>query len=377
MQASHQTKLIPTVASWTVRARGFTLVELLVVIAVIGALVALLLPAVQSAREAARRIQCQNHQRQIGLAIANYESAVGKLPPSGLVESQTQIYRDFTGEKIYPVFVGTSGRMLSWVVTVLPYLEEASLADLFDTERSVLDQPGDPQAKYISVLGCPSDSAANRTFVEQTTDGREKVFAKGNYAAYASPFHLDLQMQYPGALVMGGQRVSRITDGLSKTIVTAEIRTLDNKRDERGAWALSWNAASLLAFDMHHYRNSSLISDTFRRYQMSLATAYQAQTPNHIGPNADTLIECGDEGLVDAQLAGMPCIQHVWEPGIFGYTSAAPRSLHPGGVYVGYLDGHIAFITDDIDPAVMAMEIGIHDQLVQPPAYEETAAASP
>src|SRR6478672_4686465 len=125
--------------------RGFTLVELMVVMAIIGILISLLLPSVQGAREAARRIECRNNLKQLGLAINNYENANKRYPPAGLVGPRTQ---DFLEGPFYP----RSGQMISWVVLVLPFMEEQSLYRQFDLHHSVLDQPGEPQAKHIKPL---------------------------------------------------------------------------------------------------------------------------------------------------------------------------------------------------------------------------------
>ena len=105
-------------ASFAPRARrGFTLVELLVVIAIIGILVALLLPAVQAAREAARRTQCTNNLKQLGLAVHNYENTNKELPPGGLTP---------TG--------GSYGH--SWWVRILPYIEQGNVYDKFDQRKA-------------------------------------------------------------------------------------------------------------------------------------------------------------------------------------------------------------------------------------------------
>src|SRR6187401_3327880 len=116
---------------------GFTLVELLVVIAIIGILIALLLPAIQQAREAARRMQCANHLKQIALAAHGYTDIHGQLPPSGIVAAKTQIY----GSHVYPVFDQQSGKMFSWAMLLLPFVEETNLYNQFDQSRTVLDQP--------------------------------------------------------------------------------------------------------------------------------------------------------------------------------------------------------------------------------------------
>ncbi len=116
------------------RKRGFTLVELLVVIAIIGILVALLLPAVQSARESARRLQCMNHTRQMGLACLNYESSNRKWPAGG----------------IYPwPEIEDTPEGLSWAYQVLPFMEENAIHGLSDTERLESVAP-------ITMYYCPS-----------------------------------------------------------------------------------------------------------------------------------------------------------------------------------------------------------------------------
>jgi prepilin-type N-terminal cleavage/methylation domain-containing protein/prepilin-type processing-associated H-X9-DG protein len=341
--------------------RAFSLVELLIVVAIVGILIALLLPAIQAAREAARRTHCTNNLKQIALATLNYTEAHGELPPSGIVEAKTL----FLGSREYPVFDQKSGNMFSWAVLILTHLEESNLYSQFDLTRSILDQPNEPQAQQLEILMCPSDSARGRFYADEVHVAG-KQFAKGNYAAYVSPFHGDLQLLYPGALISTGQKLSRITDGTSKTVVFAEVRTIDNPRDERGVWALPWNAASLLSLDMHH--DSLSAGGIFNSYWPQKSYAYQSQLPNTIGPNADVLLHCPKDGtLINAQLEGMPCVQWNWPLGLSGYISAAPRSAHIGGVNAAYLDGHVEMLTNDIDPFTMAFLVDIRDSEVGRP----------
>ena len=345
------------------RPHGFTLVELLVVIAIVGILVALLLPAIQQAREAARRTQCSSSLKQIAIAALRYEENRGKLPPSGLVESKTLPFR----QSDYPVFDQRSGHMLSWAVLLLPYLEENALYDQFDLNRSVLDQSAEPQSQAIPLFMCPSDAALGRYYQDdEFTNG--KRFAKGNYAAYVSPFHSDLQLLYPAALISTGQKLSRVVDGTAKTVAFSEVRTLDHLQDERGVWALPWNAASLLSLDMHHDEGAA--GGIFNPYWPQIAFAYQSQLPNTIGPNADVLVRCPPDALVEAQLARMPCIKWQWKLGLNGYISAAPRSAHHGGVNAAYLDGHVEFLSNEIDPFTMSMLVDIRDNEVSPERYQ-------
>ncbi|MEM6329816.1 MAG: DUF1559 domain-containing protein [Planctomycetota bacterium] len=352
--------------------RGFTLVELLVVISIVGVLIALLLPAVQQARETARRLTCQNNLKQLGLATQNYTAANNRLPPSGIVGATI---RTFAGRP-YEVFDQRSGPMIGWAVLLLPYMEEAVLADRFDVSRGMLDQQGDPQAVFLAAVACPSDAAEGR-FYEYPAPAAStpqpplgggsgatgRRFAKGNYAAYATPFHLDLQALYPGAFIANGQPTSRVTDGLSQTIAMAEVRTLDNTRDERGVWALPWNGASLLAMDVHHNRQGR---GYFALFRPDGRLARDAQIPNNVGLAQDVLVECAPEALAQSQLEGMPCTRWRWPLGLAGYISSAPRSQHAGGVYANYLDGHVGFLPNAIDPVAMGLAIGIRDTAISP-----------
>ncbi|MBI3839666.1 MAG: DUF1559 domain-containing protein [Planctomycetia bacterium] len=127
------------------RSRAFTLVELLVVIAIIGVLVALLLPAIQAAREAARRSSCTNNLKQFGIALHNYHDSLKTFPPAGIMNpksSSTHVY-------------SSAHTML------LPYFEEASLKGLYDVNVTWGQQRPEVAAKVIPVFSCPSNGGDN------------------------------------------------------------------------------------------------------------------------------------------------------------------------------------------------------------------------
>jgi prepilin-type N-terminal cleavage/methylation domain-containing protein/prepilin-type processing-associated H-X9-DG protein len=127
------------------RRPAFTLVELLVVIAIIGILVALLLPAVQSAREAARKTQCRNNLMQIGLALHNYDMAHECLPPGSIDPNR-------------PIRNEAKGLHIGWIVQLLPYLDQMNTFQNFKTTISVYDDDNKPARNtQIKVLLCPSD----------------------------------------------------------------------------------------------------------------------------------------------------------------------------------------------------------------------------
>ena len=148
---------------------AFTLVELLVVIAIIGILIALLLPAVQAARESARRVQCLNHLKQLGIGIHNFESARGYLPPAHTAQ------------------VGGPGNAgFSIFYYLLPYIEEQALFDLFDPQREPdrtrnLSIAMSPEASVSTYL-CPSRRSGANQSMETPPGTCSSLGATGDYS---------------------------------------------------------------------------------------------------------------------------------------------------------------------------------------------------
>ena len=185
------------------RQNAFTLVELLVVIAIIGILVGLLLPAVQSAREAARRMQCSNNLRQISIALHNHESALKRFPPLGdYVSSGSSVYWSFHTK-------------------LLPYCEQANLQNLIDFKLPISQQP-DVAKVRVPYLLCPSELNDR-----ERPDGNFTHYPL-NYAGNVGLWHI---YQPPVGQSTGvfqvnkPTSVSEITDGLSNTVGIAEVKT--------------------------------------------------------------------------------------------------------------------------------------------------------
>ncbi|MCE9631555.1 MAG: DUF1559 domain-containing protein [Planctomycetia bacterium] len=178
---------------------GLTLIELLVVVAIIGLLVAMLLPAVQSAREAARRVQCQNNLKQQVLAVHGYHGSIRRLPPTRIADHKA-----------------------TWLVLILPYIEQSAFFAEWDLNKCVYDMPEATRTRSVAAYLCPnrgSGRICHATTADATLDTRHSDHGSGPYAMacadYAAvygtwtPAHFSIPMNLTdGAMVTG-----RIDDG--------------------------------------------------------------------------------------------------------------------------------------------------------------------
>ena len=183
------------------RKRGFTLVELLVVIAIIGILIGMLLPAVQQEREAARRTQCLNNMRQLGLACHNFESAFMRFPPGANWSSNSDIMRNGEPDGEVDDSILRTNQRLAWGTFILPYIEQAPLHSQFENstdgwemewENALLPGGGSTTgvncaSAVIPAYICPSDSFGDTNPVLTPTVIRDnnQESGKSNYVAMA------------------------------------------------------------------------------------------------------------------------------------------------------------------------------------------------
>jgi len=183
--------------------RGFTLIELLVVIAIIAVLVALLLPAVQQAREAARRTQCKNNLVQIGLALLNYEMAHECLPPGSVDPNR-------------PIRNEAKGYHMSWMVQLLPYLDQSNAFQHFDFSVGVYDPKNKAAGDVrLSVFTCPSHWSVGNTPGATT------------YAGCHHDVEAPIDIDNNGVLFLNSSvRHRDIRDGASNTIFVGEYADL-------------------------------------------------------------------------------------------------------------------------------------------------------
>jgi prepilin-type N-terminal cleavage/methylation domain-containing protein len=255
---------------------AFTLVELLVVIAIIGTLVGLLLPAVQAAREAARRLSCSNNMLQIGLAMHNFEFSMEHLP-SGVINPDGPIRSEEIGQHV------------SYLVQLLPFIEQSGIANNFDIAAGTYAPKNAPaRAQSVATFLCPSFPVAWNT---------ERTAGLTNYAGCHHDREAPIDSDNNGLMFLNSRmRYGDITDGSTNTFLVGEMLPSNS--------SLGWASGTRATL-----RNSSSLSNS------------------------------------------RDWVANRWEPGdtdlVGGFGSA-----HQGGAQFVMADGAVIFLTQMIDPVL-------------------------
>jgi len=277
---------------------GFTLVELLVVITIIGILIALLLPAVQAARAAARRVQCTNNLKQWGLAIQQYEAANCSFPYGSISDGHTAI---------------SGPDRKTFVVGLWPYIEQGNVWNLYDQEKPFWHSANEAARNVrVPLYYCPEDRAGHWT-------ANQWRHARGNYVVnYGNANFLQTEPQYKAApfgdCVSGKGHVrqaAHFSDGLSNTVLMSETVMAQNDSDYDVRGSIVNNTAGGCSFMTVNTPNSGI----------DYCICAAASSPTYPGP-------CVNFG--------------VWD----GKNSA--RSLHAGGVHSMLGDGSVRFVSDSV-----------------------------
>ncbi len=346
---------------------AITLIELLVAISIIGLLAALLLRGLMSARETARRAECANHFRQVGLALLSYHDSHTVFPPAGIWSPPGEPL----GNGELPIGIidrvarfGTIDNdtiYANWLLLILPYLEQSSLYAQFDPKLPISHAKNlTVRVTSLAVLSCPSDAynRADNLYARGSAAGLfDNQYARGNIALNAGPDGNCLSGQsteegpcIAGFLTAGGDlktknyqlwgsglggvnrcfRLQDVTDGASHTVACDEIRAGLDPLDPRGAWALGQISASVLA---RHGKHDD------------------AGRPNHGNPTGEAFIGCtaltdklGASALMRERM-GCYSIELEYERNV----QAGARSLHPHGVHLLFCDASARFVGDEID----------------------------
>lgn len=356
------------------RVRGFTLVELLVVIAIIAILVLLLLPAVNAAREAARRTTCISQVRQLALAVVNYESAKQRFPLVNCAPprpgDRSNLGRVDPGERSNERYVENGGRRsirynndgYSWLVKVLPYLEENLLydqivraSDQFSRTAfnpTVAQDPTDINThfstKSVEFYRCPSFGGE---VIAQGDYGLDADIAAGNYVALAAATRGVNQSRYVddhdpslgGVLItrlyngFRGLKMREVVDGTSKTAIICE-----SKAERFSSW-YSGQSCWVLGFRPDSPPDIAPQAD-----------GYNGVTPDGT-PRNTTALNVGRPILVDPSV---PPARLEWYATDLESKSNeerdwGPSSDHAGGVVIhAFADGHTQAVPDSVDATI-------------------------
>ncbi len=296
------------------RRLGFTLVELLVVIAIIGVLVALLLPAVQAARESARRAQCSNNARQLGIALHMYHDTIGVFPLGVLQDN-------LSAEFGFP--------RLTWAIHLYPYIEQKAIYDQFSFSTGVQGTmylhdknsagPTSLTAIVPPTMACPSDNGGARTYNHPGI--QPHITAKGNYGAFFGNLNKGATRtlptnHLPAAFGYRPVRIANITDGTSNSMAFGE--QLRGSRD---------SAESMRGSYWYDFPGGAWIF-TF------------------IGPNSpvpDNLRASSCPASANKPALNLPCV-----PINGASETVASRSRHPGGLQVTLCDGSVRYVANNI-----------------------------
>lgn len=307
--------------------KAFTLVELLVVIAIIGILVALLLPAVQAAREAARRASCTNNLKQIGLALHNYHDTLQVFPPAGL----------------YPV--GTPGFSWSAQARLLPFMEQANLQNLINWSVPYTSQTAVARTK-VAVYMCPSDFNDRRRPDPQPSDPSFAHYPLTYASNMGTWFVFDAVSQQAGDGLIGPNLVTNmasLVDGTSNTLAFAEVKAftpyLRDSNNPAGVGVGAPIDPNVIGSLGGNFKTDSGHTEWVdaRVHQTGFTATFPPNTkvPYSSGGKVwDIDFNSSREGISATGVT---------------YAAVTSRSYHPGGVNTAMADGSVRFVAQTID----------------------------
>ena len=333
------------------RRSGFTLIELLVVIAIIATLIALLLPAVQQAREAARRSMCKNHLKQIGLALHNYHETHSAFP-AGYFSYGTSNGSGPAWANIDPdTWDAAPG--WSWSAMLLPYLDQATVYNSLDVNRPCWDasHAAIVEAK-LSVFLCPTSSGGDEPFVIQDSTG-SPLLMSGSPVRFGRSHYVASHGQEScwgqcGASTTGDIFTNIYTQATTTVTINGDAsRVADGPffRNSRTKMRDITDGTSNTVFLGEH--SSKLSDKTWVGVVPGAFTHPRFSTPEN-GPDAAatlTLVHAGPSGG-ELDITGFPIIHPTNFP---TYHVGQMFSEHTGGGHICMGDGSVRFVSENID----------------------------